>query len=182
MTNDQLLNASGGPAYPTLSVVKADKFGGERMADVPGMTLHDRAAIEAFGKIILATMTNNDLAAVFAKEAEMHGVSMEALVGRKAVQYADYFVQARGARLREITGLDLDMPSPNAEILEHARVFVRVIADVETRCMTTDGPVTPTLKKIEEDELARLWRAAQGIIAASSVLTATGDDDGPREE
>jgi hypothetical protein len=41
--------------------------------------------------------------------------------------------------------------------------FNHVVDVVENRCMAADGPVTPTLREMREDELAQLWRAAQVI-------------------
>lgn len=36
----------------------------------------------------------------------------------------------------------------------------RVILDVEDRCMAADGPVTPTLQEMTEDELRQIWLLA----------------------
>ena len=45
---------------------------------------------------------------------------------------------------------------------------IKFIVDrVENRCMAADGPVTPTLREMREDELAELWEAAC-VIAASA--------------
>ncbi len=47
--------------------------------------------------------------------------------------------------------------------------FNAIIDRVENRCMATDGPVTPTLREMSEDELAALWRHVQAIRAGLGV-------------
>lgn len=47
-----------------------------------------------------------------------------------------------------------------------AQEFNDIIDRVESRCMATDGPVTPTLNEMREHELADLWRAVQVIRTA----------------
>lgn len=44
--------------------------------------------------------------------------------------------------------------------------FTAIIDAVEARCMAADGPVTPTLQEMREDELASLWRQVQTLRAA----------------
>ena len=41
--------------------------------------------------------------------------------------------------------------------------FNQIIDTVENRCMAVDGPVTPTLREMREDELRDLWMAVQEI-------------------
>lgn len=41
--------------------------------------------------------------------------------------------------------------------------FNAIIDGIEGRCLAADGPVTPTLKEMRENELAELWRVLQGI-------------------
>jgi hypothetical protein len=50
--------------------------------------------------------------------------------------------------------------------LEAALQFNRIVDQVEARCMAVDGPVTPTLQEISEQELSDLWHAVQTIRAA----------------
>jgi len=57
-------------------------------------------------------------------------------------------------------------PSSSTQALEAARQFNRIVDQVEARCMAVDGPVTPTLQEISEQELSDLWHAVQIIRAA----------------
>jgi hypothetical protein len=41
--------------------------------------------------------------------------------------------------------------------------FNQIIDRVEARCMATDGPVTPALREMRENELRDLWRCVQKI-------------------
>lgn len=41
--------------------------------------------------------------------------------------------------------------------------FNAIIDRVEARCMAVDGPVTPTLDEMEEQELAELWQGVQNM-------------------
>lgn len=41
--------------------------------------------------------------------------------------------------------------------------FNAVIDAIESRCMAADGPVTPTLQEMREDELASIWKLLQQI-------------------
>lgn len=41
--------------------------------------------------------------------------------------------------------------------------FNRIIEAIENRCMAVDGPVTPTLSEMREDELALIWELLQEI-------------------
>jgi Lar family restriction alleviation protein len=50
-----------------------------------------------------------------------------------------------------------------------AEQFVRIIDQIEVRCMAVDGPVTPTLNEMSEAELAELWRHAQAIKSAAEA-------------
>jgi len=45
--------------------------------------------------------------------------------------------------------------------------FNTIVDQVENRCMAADGPVTPTLQEISEDELSELWRCVQIIRAGT---------------
>ena len=38
--------------------------------------------------------------------------------------------------------------------------IVQIIVDIDTRCMAADGPVTPTLREMTEDELRRIYALA----------------------
>lgn len=40
--------------------------------------------------------------------------------------------------------------------------IVGIIDAVENRCMAADGPVTPTLKEMDEEELRHIYRLAKG--------------------
>ena len=55
---------------------------------------------------------------------------------------------------------------PHQKALEAALQFNRIVDQVEARCMAVDGPVTPTLQEISEQELSDLWHAVQTIRAA----------------
>lgn len=46
-----------------------------------------------------------------------------------------------------------------------AQMFIDTIHSVEQRCMAADGPVTPTCKEITDDELRKLYRAAEQAVA-----------------
>jgi hypothetical protein len=50
---------------------------------------------------------------------------------------------------------------------EFAQMFIDTIHSVEQRCMAADGPVTPTCKEITDDELRKLYAAAQQVTRAS---------------
>ena len=41
--------------------------------------------------------------------------------------------------------------------------FNRIIDNIESRCMATDGPVTPTLQEATEEELSSLWHLINQI-------------------
>lgn len=41
--------------------------------------------------------------------------------------------------------------------------FNEIIDRIESRCMATDGPVTPTLHEMRESELAEIWRLLTSI-------------------
>jgi hypothetical protein len=41
--------------------------------------------------------------------------------------------------------------------------FNRLICNIESRCMAADGPVTPTLQEMTEDELSKIWHLLQTI-------------------
>ncbi len=41
--------------------------------------------------------------------------------------------------------------------------IVDLISRIEARCLAADGPVTPTLQEMREDELAELYKAAKVI-------------------
>lgn len=45
------------------------------------------------------------------------------------------------------------------------RKILDIIDTVEGRCLAADGPVTPTLREISDDEVRRLDRYAQGTPA-----------------
>lgn len=58
------------------------------------------------------------------------------------------------ARLRE-----------QADALAAAHQRVRsIILSVENRCMAADGPVTPTLEEMTEDELRGIWQASDAAL------------------
>lgn len=50
--------------------------------------------------------------------------------------------------------------------------FNTVVHTVENRCLAADGPVTPTLREMREDELAALWSTVQDIRTAMEDLRA----------
>lgn len=54
-----------------------------------------------------------------------------------------------------------------AELEVSAKEIEAIVYAVEGRCMAVDGPVSPTLAEITEDELQRLWRAAHKIAEGS---------------
>jgi hypothetical protein len=58
------------------------------------------------------------------------------------------------------------MTDLDQKVLEAALQFNRIVDQVEARCMAVDGPVTPTLQEITEQELSDLWHAVQTIRAA----------------
>ena len=53
-----------------------------------------------------------------------------------------------------------------ASLTAPAKEIETIIYAVEARCMAADGPVTPTLAEMTEDELRRLWQAAHKIADA----------------
>lgn len=55
------------------------------------------------------------------------------------------------------------MPANRKELLGHIDRFNEIIAAIESRCMACDGPVTPTLKEMQEAELSDLWQQLQAI-------------------
>jgi hypothetical protein len=57
-------------------------------------------------------------------------------------------------------------PANGRQIQRAIDTFMRIIDDVENRCIEADGPVTPTLREMREDELRQLWRAAKTIATA----------------
>lgn len=52
-----------------------------------------------------------------------------------------------------------------AKVGEDIHAFNAAIDRIEERCMATDGPVTPTLQEMREDELADIWARLQRIRA-----------------
>lgn len=70
-----------------------------------------------------------------------------------------------------------------SKMVQAAERVLDVVTTVEGRCMAADGPVTPTLREMREDELRVLWRAAK-VIATTPMpeLVAAGSDekDAPR--
>lgn len=54
----------------------------------------------------------------------------------------------------------LRMPDPRAL----AEIAV-IIEAVDRRCMAADGPVTPTLREMTQDELSRIYALAKGRVA-----------------
>jgi len=42
------------------------------------------------------------------------------------------------------------------------RRIKQIIEDVDNRCMTADGPVTPTLKEMTQDEISRIYALSCG--------------------
>lgn len=53
--------------------------------------------------------------------------------------------------------------SVDVEAVREIAGFNAIIDAVEHRCLHADGPVTPTLQEMREDELAQLWRHLQAI-------------------
>ena len=47
-----------------------------------------------------------------------------------------------------------------AEELERLARIAHIIESVDTRCMAVDGPVTPTLQEMEQDEISRIYALA----------------------
>lgn len=58
------------------------------------------------------------------------------------------------------------------ELLAVAQLFVDTIHAVENRCMAADGPVTPTHAEITDDELRKVYEAANAAIAKTEGRTA----------
>lgn len=58
------------------------------------------------------------------------------------------------------------------KLREAAARFNAIVDAVETRCMAVDGPVTPTLREMREEELADLWRQAQTIESSNATILA----------
>jgi len=50
------------------------------------------------------------------------------------------------------------------DVEERLRAIKDVIDSVESRCLAADGPVTPTLKEMGEDELRKIYKLAGGKI------------------
>jgi hypothetical protein len=42
------------------------------------------------------------------------------------------------------------------------RRIKQIIEDVDNRCMAADGPVTPTLKEMTQDEISRIYALSCG--------------------
>jgi uncharacterized protein with PIN domain len=40
--------------------------------------------------------------------------------------------------------------------------IARIIEQVDTRCMACDGPVTPTLQEMTQDEISEIYALASG--------------------
>ena len=40
--------------------------------------------------------------------------------------------------------------------------IAKIIEDVDDRCMAVDGPVTPTLDEMTQDEISRIYALARG--------------------
>ncbi len=53
------------------------------------------------------------------------------------------------------------------ELTREIERFNAIIETIEARCMAVDGPVTPTLKEMREDELAEIWRLLQALRLAA---------------
>lgn len=47
------------------------------------------------------------------------------------------------------------------DALTRLRLIAEIIEGVESRCMAVDGPVTPTLQEMTEEELRRIYRLAK---------------------
>jgi hypothetical protein len=52
----------------------------------------------------------------------------------------------------------------NTKLRAVAQLYVDTIHWVENRCMAADGPVTPTHKEITDDELRKVYVAAQAAL------------------
>lgn len=64
-------------------------------------------------------------------------------------------------------------PSPSGDAVRVAiATFNRIVDQVESRCLAADGPVTPTLQEMREDELATLWQAVQFIALSLQTIFA----------
>ena len=44
---------------------------------------------------------------------------------------------------------------------ERLRKIAEIIEAVDNRCMAVDGPVTPTLQEMTQDEIAEIYRLAK---------------------
>ncbi len=55
-----------------------------------------------------------------------------------------------------------------------ARIVCEIVESVENRCMAADGPVTPTLQEMSEEELRELWQAANAIATISNPESDNG--------
>lgn len=53
-------------------------------------------------------------------------------------------------------------PEPRAALSRLERI-AEIIEAVENRCMAVDGPVTPTLQEMTEEELRRIYALATGV-------------------
>jgi hypothetical protein len=66
--------------------------------------------------------------------------------------------------------------------MEAIKEFNRIIDNIEARCMASEGPVTPTLKEMSEEELSEIWKLLKKIqnskaskkenLVAHQILTA----------
>jgi hypothetical protein len=68
-------------------------------------------------------------------------------------------------------------PSPVPAVREASNTIARfnsIIEAIEARCMATDGPVTPTLKEMTEQELTDIWACLQFIRTALQSQPDTG--------
>lgn len=75
-----------------------------------------------------------------------------------------------------ITKAMLDEAFDNAirdshDVEERLRAIKDIIDSVETRCLAADGPVTPTLKEMGEDELRKIYRLAGGKVKHMGLET-----------
>ncbi len=57
-------------------------------------------------------------------------------------------------------GLIQMVPKPLFRLIDD---FNNIIDLIENRCMASEGPVTPTLMEMREDELAKIWQLLQQI-------------------
>jgi hypothetical protein len=57
--------------------------------------------------------------------------------------------------------ISVDFRTPRSRSCTAAKTILSIIEGVENRCMAADGPVTPTSREINEDEIREIYFLAR---------------------